>query len=170
MNYLDYVIYEPLPKYFIEACSHNHNLGWRSTRLTPDKYTINPAHCPFKHIKEITIPKINKIKNEIDGFFIIEGDVKIDISYKEFLNLNIEEPTWLGYKKILSNYIVGNFLIYIPIKFFNEFKDLIDKQERKIFSDRFFTKLYFDGWLKLYHKTIASEIPHYSNVIGGFRE
>ncbi len=169
MNYLDYVIYEPLPKYFIEAYSHNHNLGWRSTRLTPDKYTIKPAHCPFKHIKEITIPKINKIKNHIDGFFIIEGDVKIDISYKEFLNLNIEEPTWLGYKKILSNYIVGNFLIYIPIKFFDEFKDLIDKQERNIFSDRFFTKLYFDGWLKLYHKTIAREIPHYSNVLGGFR-
>ena len=170
MNYLDYIIYDPLPSYFIKAVSHNHNLGWRSTALTPDSYTIKPAHCPFKHIKEISIPKIDKIKNIIDGFLLIEGDVLIDISYNDFLKMNITEPTWLGYKKKLSEYIVGNFLIYIPIEYFEEFKVLVEKQERNIFSDRFFTKLYFDGWLKLHHKSIANEIPHYSNVLGGFRK
>lgn len=170
MNLLDYIIYTPLPSYFIKAVSHNHNLGWKSTALTPDSYTIRPAHCPFKHIKEITIPKIDKIKNNINGFFIIEGDVKININYNDFLKMNITEPTWLGYKKKLSDYIVGNFLIYIPITHFEEFKVLVEQQDRKIFSDRFFTKLYDSGWLKLYNKSIADEIPHYSNVLGAFRD
>ena len=170
MNLLDYIIYEPLPSYFIKAVSHNHNLGWKSTALTPDSYTIKASHCPFKHIKEISIPKIDKIKNIIDGFFLIEGDVLIDINYNDFLKMNITEPTWLGYKKKLYDYIVGNFLIYIPIEYFEEFKVLVDNQKRKIYSDRFFTKLYFDGWLKLHNKSIVNEIPHYSNVFGGFRK
>ena len=35
---------------------------------------------------------------------------------------------------------------------------LVEKQDRNIFSDRFFTKLYFDGWLKLHNKSIVLEI------------
>ena len=66
MNLLDYIIYDPLPSYYKEAFHHNKELGWKSTPLTPDSYTIKPCHCPFKHIKEITIPKINKIKDVMD--------------------------------------------------------------------------------------------------------
>ena len=169
MNLLDYIIYDPLPSYYKEAFHHNKELGWKSTPLTPDSYTIKPCHCPFKHIKEITIPKIDKIKDNINGFFIIEGDVKININYNDFLKMNIKEPTWLGYKKKLSDYIVGNFLIYIPIEYFEEFKDLLNKQTRNIFSDRFFTNLVNIGWLKLHNESIANEIPHYSNVLKSFR-
>ena len=32
-----------------------------------------------------------------------------------------------------------------------------------------FTKLVNEGWLKLHHESIASEIPHYSNVLCGWR-
>lgn len=174
MNLLEYIIYEPLPSYYKEAYNFNKKRGWLSTELTPDAYDlkdIKACHCPFKHIREITIPKIDKLikEKDIDGFFLIEGDVKIDINYKEFLNMNIKEPTWLGYKKKLSDYIVGNFLIYIPIKFYPEFRELVLNQKRKIYSDRFFTRLYFDNWLKLSDKSVAHEMPHYSNVLEGWR-
>tara|TARA_R110002153_G_scaffold273354_2_gene444070 strand:+ start:536 stop:1090 length:555 start_codon:yes stop_codon:yes gene_type:complete len=167
-NVLDYIIYEPLPSYYKEAFTHNKDLGWISTDLTPDSYDIekiNVFHTPFKHIKEITIPKIEKIKNNINGFFIIEGDVKININYDEFLKMNITKPTWLGYKKKLKNYIVGNFLIYIPIHFFEEFKLEFTEQKRLIFSDRFFTKLVKKNWLVLSDKSVVEEIPHHSNIL-----
>lgn len=173
MDLLDYIIYKPLPDYYNEAFTYNKDNGWVCTDLTPDDYDItkmNVYHCPFKHIKEITIPKIEKIKNNIKGFFIIEGDVKININYNEFLKLNINKPTWLGYKKKLSDYIVGNFLIYIPIKYFDEFKLKVMAQKRLLLSDRFFTKLVNKGWLELYNKSIAQEIPHYSNVLGAWRD
>ena len=172
MNPLDYIIYKPLPNYFNEIEEYNRNNGWNSTELTPDDYDINvvkPYHCGLKHIKEITIPKIDKIKDKIDGFFIIEGDVKIDINYQQFLDLNIDKPTWIGYKKKLKDYIVGNFLIYIPIQFFQEFKELLEKQKQLIYSDRFFTKLYFSNWLHLHPKSLAKEVPHFSNVINKIR-
>jgi len=170
MNLLEYIIYEPLPSYYKEAYNHNKKRGWDATELTPDNYditTIKAFHCPFKHIREITIPKIDKLikQTNINGFLIIEGDVKINIDYQEFLNMNIKEPTWLGYKKKLSDYIVGNFLVYIPIKFYPEFRELVLNQKRKIYSDRFFTRLYFNNWLKLNDKSIAEEIPHHSNVL-----
>ena len=84
MNLLDYIIYEPLPYYYNEAYNYNKNKGWVSTDLTPDSYDLNFTkvyHCPFKHIKEITIPKIEEEQDYINGFFIIEGDVKININY-----------------------------------------------------------------------------------------
>lgn len=172
MNVLDYIIFEPTPTYYNSAYEHNKALGWVSTELTPDTYDITvvkPGHCPLKHIIEITIPKIEKIKNNIDGFFIIEGDVKINISYNEFLKMNITVPTWLGYKKKLKDYIVGNFLIYIPINYFDEFKELMNVK-RLVYSDRLFTRLVDSGWLHLHHETVAHEIPHYSNVLGKFRK
>ena len=171
-NLLEYIIYDPLPDYYQECFDHNKSKGWVSTELTTDNYDINivkPFHCGFKHIKQITIPKINKIKDKIDGIFIIEGDVKISIDYDEFLKMNIKVPTWLGYKKHLSNYIVGNFLIFIPMSYWEQFVELVDKQKRNIYSDRFFTKLYFNDFLKLSKKTIANEVLHYSNVLKGWR-
>lgn len=171
MNVLDYIIFEPTPTYYNSAYEHNKALGWVSTELTPDTYDITvvkPGHCPLKHIIEITIPKIEKIKNNIDGFFIIEGDVKINISYNEFLKMNITVPTWLGYKKKLKDYIVGNFLIYIPINYFDEFKNHMSVK-RLIYSDRLFTRLLEQDWLHLHHETLAHEIPHFSNVLGKWR-
>jgi len=172
MNVLDYLIYSPLPDYYHEAYEHNRALGWVSTELTPDSYDINvvkPGHCPLKHIQDYTIPKIEKIRNKISGFFVIEGDCKINITYDEFLKMNITVPTWLGYKKKLKNYIVGNFLIYIPIEYLDEFKELMNVK-RLVYSDRLFTKLVDCGWLHLHHETVAHEIPHYSNVLGKFRK
>ena len=172
MNVLDYIIYEPLPDYYYQAYNHNKALGWVSTKLTPDTYDISkirPGHCPLKHIQEYTIPKIQEIKNKISGFFIIEGDCKINISYNEFLKMNIQQPTWLGYKKKLKDYIVGNFLIYIPISYFEEFKSHINVK-RLIYSDRLFTRLVECGWLHLHPVSVAAEIPHFSHVLGKWRD
>ena len=172
MNPLDYIIYAPLPQYYKEAYEHNKLLGWVATKLTPDSYStsvIKPGHCGLKHMIDITLPKIDKLKDKIHGFFIIEGDVKIDISYKEFLELNITEPTWLGYKKKQKDYIVGNFLLYFPMTHFEELKEHL-KITRLIYSDRFFTKLVEKKWLKLHNKSIAREIPHHSNVLGRWRD
>ena len=172
MDVLDYIIYAPLPKYYHEAYEYNKQKGWVATTLTPDRYNtsvIKPGHCPLKHMIEITLPKIDKLKDKIHGFFIIEGDVKIDITYKEFLALDISVPTWLGYKKKQKNYIVGNFLIYIPMTHFEELKEHM-KITRLIYSDRFFTKLVDNNWLKLHHKSVAHEISHHSNVLGRWRD
>lgn len=176
MDYLEYLIYDPLPDYFFIASDHNKNLGYKHLEITPDSYDINvvkPYHCGFKHIREITIPKVDKIKKEIKGIFIIEGDVKInkDYDYNTFLNENHKQPIWLGYKKTLSNYIVGNFLIYIPMTHWEEFKfRILHRQKQLCFSDRFFTKLYFNNYLKLKEKSVAEEIPHYSNILKGWRK
>lgn len=172
MNLLDYIIYSPVPEYYSEAYQHNKALGWLSTDLTPDSYDttiIKPCHCGLKHMIEITLPKIEKIRNKIDGFFIIEGDVKIDISYKEFLELKINEPTWMGYKKKQKKFIVGNFLIFIPINYLDELKEHMNIT-RLIYSDRFFTKLVDKQWLKLNNKSVAREIPHFSNVLNKWRK
>lgn len=171
MNYLDYIVYVPIPNYFASALIHNQSRGWKNLPITPDSYCLKRvAHCPFEHIKNITIPKIDKIKNNIDGFFIIEGDVKININYNQFLKLNIDEPTWLGYKKKLYDYIVGNFLVYIPIEYYMDFRELVMGQTRKIYSDRFFTKLVDIGFLKLHDTSICEEISHYSNVKAQYRK
>ncbi len=169
MNPLEYIIYEPLPAYFNKAYIHNKSLGYNNLTVTPDNYNtdIIPArHCGFQHIKEITVPKIEMIKDSITGFFICEGDVLIneDYTYDKFLEEKHRKPIWLGFKKKLSNYIVGNFLIYIPIKYFTEFKILISNQ-KNVYSDRFFTKLVKSNWLSLRDESVATEIPHTSNVL-----
>lgn len=161
-----------LPSYLNKSLQNTTSLGFYNLQITPDDYTIKPYHCGFKHLKEITIPKIDKIKDSINGFFIGEGDVLInnDFYFNDFIELDIKLPTWLGYKKKLKDYIVGNFLIYIPIDYFDEFKMKLDKQKRLIYSDRFFTKLVFEGWLEVTHRSYASEIEHYSNVLQSIRK
>jgi hypothetical protein len=146
--------------------------------LTPDNYKvpqeIKSYHAGFKHIKEITMPKIMNLyhENKIDGFFIAEGDLYIDndFNYKTFLENNYKYPTWLCYKKITKNYIVGNFLLYFPKEYILEFNKLLQNQKRLIYSDRFFTKLVKTNWLKIVDKSKGNELEHYSNVIGKVRK
>ena len=161
-----------LPIYLNNSLKNSWEKGFYTLPITPDNYNIKPHHCGFKHLKDITIPKIDKIINNISGFFIAEGDLYIndDFNFKLFLDMKIKEPTWLGYKKKLSNYIVGNFLIYIPSTYYKEFKSKLEEEKRLIFSDRFFSKLYFSGWLKLTPKSYATEIEHFSNIIGTIRK
>ena len=161
-----------LPQHLNKSLQHTTSLGFYNLQITPDDYTIKPYHCGFKHLKEITIPKIENIKNNIKGFFIAEGDLWINSNFyfNDFIEMNIKHPTWLGYKKKLKDYIVGNFLVYIPITYLLEFKMKLDKQKRLVYSDRFFTKLVEEGWLKITNKTYAGEIVHYSNVLGAIRK
>lgn len=161
-----------LPIYLNKSLERTKAKGFSVLTITPDNYRIKPYHCGFKHIKDITIPKIEKIINNIEGFFIAEGDLYMydDFDFNEFINMQLNEPTWLGYKKIYDYnsadypYVSGNYLIYIPNNYFVEFKSLINSEPKLIFSDRFFSKLVFKKWLKVINKSIAGEIEHYSNV------
>ena len=171
-----------LPSYLNTSLQNTTSLGFYNLQITPDDYTIKPYHCGFKHLKEITIPKIDKIKDSINGFFIAEGDILInnDFYFNDFIEMNITKPTWLGYKKKISkkaqsatnnaHIMVGNFLIYIPITYLLEFKQKIMAEKRLMFSDRFFTKLVKNGWLEITPKSYATEIEHYSNIFGSIRK
>lgn len=180
---IDYVTYlnkeGKLPDEVKPSLKRTKKMGFHVLKLTPDTYKvpdeIKAYHAGFKHMKEITMPKIMKLyhsKPNLKGFFIAEGDLWIydSFSFKDFLNLNLKKPTWLGYKKKLSNYIVGNFLIYFPRESIPELNELFKKQKRLVYSDRFFTKLYMSGFLDLYETSKATEIEHYSNVLGGIRK
>tara|TARA_R110000824_G_scaffold220305_9_gene407445 strand:+ start:910 stop:1485 length:576 start_codon:yes stop_codon:yes gene_type:complete len=175
---IDYITYTKdgkLPESVAPSMKKTKEKGFTILTLTPDSYIV-PAeikayHAGFKHMKEITMPKIQSIRENIKGFFIAEGDLDIKGNY-DFATFrkNIPKtPMWLGYKKKLSNYIVGNFLIYFPIKSLDALQKLFDEQKRLVYSDRFFSKLYFSGFLKLADKSIAGELVHYSNVKGGIR-
>jgi hypothetical protein len=162
------------PTYLKKSISRTKSKHFHILRLSYDQYNeIKPYHAGFKHMKEITIPKIEKIINNTDikGFFIAEGDLYLndDFDFNAFLNLKLKRPTWIGYKKKLSNYIVGNFLIYIPVQYFDQLKEHFNNQKTLVYSDRFFSKLYFSGFLDLLPKSEASEIQHYSNVLGKIR-
>ncbi len=180
MNYpIDYITYEKdnkIPDYVDESIKNTKHKGFHILNLTPDNYNDIPAyHAGFKHMRDITIPKIKELllKNEdIEGFFIAEGDLLINDNYNfnKFLKENHTEPIWLGYKKKLKNYIVGNFLLYFPKSSFSELENEFMKQKRLIYSDRFFTKLFKKGFLKLKEESIATEIVHYSNVINAVRK
>lgn len=180
---IDYITYYKedgkIPNEVIKSMKDTKNKGFHILKLTPDSYKvpqeIKAYHAGFKHIKEITIPKILKLRNKnpnIKGFFIAEGDLCIndDYNFNKFLNKNYNTPIWLGYKKKLTNYIVGNFFLYFPIQYLDKLKKYFDNQKRLVYSDRFFTKLYFDGFIKLKNKSIAYEIEHYSNVKDNIRE
>ena len=118
---------------------------------------------------------VNKNPN-VKGVFICEGDICLekDYNFNKFLAEDhsiLNNPTWLGYKKKLSNYIVGNFMLYFPISSLNKLNDYFQKQKRFVYSDRFFTKLtYNEKFINLVSKTRATEIEHYSNVINDIRK
>ena len=69
-------------------------------------YLINI--CINARISVFRIPKIEKLihNSDIKGFFIAEGDLYLndDFDFNAFLNLKLKRPTWIGYKKKLSNY------------------------------------------------------------------
>jgi hypothetical protein len=180
---IDYITYYKkdgkLPNEVSKSIKETKNKGFNILKLTPDRYNVpndvKAYHAGFKHMKEITIPKILNLRTKnpkLKGFFIAEGDLCInkDYNFNKFLNENHNYPIWLGYKKKLSNYIVGNFLLYFPIQYLDKLKEYFDNQKRLVYSDRFFTKLYFDGFIKLKNKSIADEIEHYSSVKKNIRE
>ena len=154
-------------------------LGFHILKLTPDTYNvpsdIKAYHAGFKHMRDITMPKIMEKLNTdptLKGFFIAEGDVWIynDFSFNKFIEMGLTEPTWIGYKKKQSNYIVGNFLLYFPRSSIIELNKRFINQKRLVYSDRFFTKLYYDGFIKLLPQSLTTEIEHYSNVINAIRK
>ena len=159
------------------GANSKYNKEWRAI---PDNYKVPeeiPAyHAGFKHMKELMIPRIKNLldKNpDIKGFFMAEGDLCInnDFNFKEFIKKPPNKPTWFGYKKKLSDYIVGNFLLYFPRSSFNKLEKYFNNQKRFIYSDRFFTKLtYNEKFITLAKKSIASEIEHESKVFGSIRK
>ena len=153
--------------------------GFHVMKSKPDRYKVpsevKPYHAGFKHMKEITMPKFLKLRDEnpnIKGFFIAEGDLCIneDYNFEKFLKSKYTKPIWLGYKKKLNDYIVGNFLIYIPVKYLDELNEHFQKKKILVYSDRFFTNLYNKGFLKLSSKSLAGEIEHQSKVKRGVRK
>ena len=153
--------------------------GFYILPLTPDEYKVpsevSAYHAGFKHMKEITMPKIKKYREthpDMKGFFIAEGDLCLnkDYTFEHFIKDNYKKPTWLGYKKKLSNYIVGNFLLYFPAKDIDKLDEYFQNKKILVYSDRFFTNLVEDGFIKLRKKSIADEIEHYSSVIKNVRE
>jgi hypothetical protein len=180
---IDYITYYnkegKLPNEVPISLKHTRSLGFHVLKLTPDNYKvpeeIKAYHAGFKHMRDITMPKIMKLYNtnkNLKGFFIAEGDVWIydDFDFNTFLKKKFTKPTWIGYKKKLSNYIVGNFLIYFPRKFIPKLNDIFQQQTQLVYSDRFFTKLYYNGFIELLQEPMANEIEHYSNVHKGIRK
>lgn len=183
-NYpIDYITYykddNKLPSEVNLSRKQTKKLGFHILKLTPDSYKvpseIKAYHAGFKHMRDITMPKIMKLYKSnphLKGFFIAEGDVWIydDFDFNTFIEMNFKKPTWIGYKKKLSNYIVGNFLLYFPRSSIIELNNRFIKQKRLVYSDRFFTKLYYDGFIDLLDTPKTTEIEHYSNVLKGIRK
>jgi hypothetical protein len=187
--YLDYLIHneektKKPPTYFFEAMENIKNKGFDILQITPNDFKLGEdlkviGHSPLTHIKKITIPKIDKlIKDEdIEGFFIAEGDLTLNegIDLEYIKSLQLIRPTWLAYKKKMLfgnnqvSYVVGNFLIYIPIEHYQEFKKRLEKQ-RIIYSDTFFSNLIKDGFMDIIDKSIGNEVAHFSNVIKRYRK
>lgn len=169
---IDIITYEnngEMPWYVKHCVKDKIKNGFNVLPLTPDSYDCPPYHAGYKHFRDITMPKLLHI--EAKGIFICEGDVLL----KKGWNIhNIPQepfPVWYGYKKILKNYIVGNFLIWIPRSYYHIIKGELDrKNNRLIFSDRFFSQLVAKGILKVYTESIADEITHHSNVINDIRK
>ena len=187
--YLDYLIHneektKKPPKYFHDAMENIKKKGFDILPITPNDFKLGKdlkkiGHSPLKHIKEILIPKIDNLikKEDIEGFFIAEGDLilneGVDLEYIK--SLNIVRPTWMAYKKkmLWGNNIIynvyGNFLIYIPIEYYEEFKKKIFKT-KIMYSDSFFTKLLKENFLDILDKSIGNEVAHFSNVSKTFRQ
>tara|TARA_Y100000004_G_C8870538_1_gene393098 strand:+ start:489 stop:1010 length:522 start_codon:yes stop_codon:yes gene_type:complete len=156
-----------LPSY-LDRCIEDKILkGFNVLPITPDSYNDEkPYHAGYLHFKNITMPKLKASK---EGIFICEGDVLL----KDGITIDdcpkTSKPIWLGYKKKLSNYIVGNFLLWLPRSSYDMLEEQLNKKKR-IYSDRFWSNLYFKGLIDLYPVSLADEITHYSNVAKGIRK
>ena len=71
---IDIITYEPYPDYLPLCLINKNHLGYDVLPLTPDNYKvwkekdepipegyIRMGHAPFKHFKEITLPKLLKL-------------------------------------------------------------------------------------------------------------
>jgi hypothetical protein len=169
---IDIITYETddgLPWYVEHCVKDKKEKGLNVLPLTPDRYSVPPQHAGYKHFKEITMKKLRDTPGK--GIFICEGDVLLndDVTIHDLHQREV--PVWYGYKKITKNYIVGNFLIWIPKNYYNIIQCEIDKKKnRLLYSDRFFSQLVAKGIIKLHHKSLADEIEHHSNVIGKIRK
>ena len=117
-----------LPSY-LDRCIEDKILkGFNVLPITPDSYNHEkPYHAGYLHFKDITMPKLKASK---EGIFICEGDVLLN----EGITINdcpkTSKPIWLGYKKKLSKYIVGNFLLWLP-RCFLRYAGRTVKQKKK---------------------------------------
>jgi len=179
---IDYITYytdkstKKIPKEVPLSLKQTRKNGFHVLPLKPDNYDVPAFHAGFKHMMDITIPRMRKLFDKdasLKGFFIAEGDLCLDIDYtfEQFLKEKHKKPVWLGYKKKLSNYIVGNFLLYFPRSSFDKLEKYFQKQERLVYSDRFFTRLTYDEkFIKLSPVSVAGEIEHESKVMKGIRK
>ena len=184
-----------MPEFFFQVEQKLEEKGFSVLQHTPDHFkvdickgkktcelpkdTIHVYHSPYRHILEITLPKLELLASKnpnIRGFFVAEGDVcpidKFDLTY--FLkNYPVNEAIWLGWKKILKakgdiDYVVGNFLLYFPREFLPILRKEVDAKKGKlVYSDRFFTNLVKKKLLKITIPSMAGEVEHYSTVAGG---
>jgi len=167
-----------LPKYVDLAIEDIRSKGFCILPITPDhrkEEEIKIIHAGFTWLKHYTMPKLlwyAKTNKDIKGFFIAEGDLCLnyDYDFKRFIEEKHTKPVWLGYKKKMNHYIVGNFLLYFPRDSLEELNRHFVNQKRNCYSDRFFKKLVDIGFLDIVNETRATEIEHYSNVIKGIRE
>tara|TARA_Y100001938_G_scaffold5555_1_gene6946 strand:- start:2611 stop:3168 length:558 start_codon:yes stop_codon:yes gene_type:complete len=174
VDYLTYTKNGVLPDYLQKSINRTKSLGYDILPITPDEYHLDNmiGHCSFIHLRDITLPKIEKIRDKLTGFFVCEGDIwiKDDFTFDEFKKKIPYKPMWYGYKgQRRPTFIQGAFLLYIPMECFDEFKYKINKC-RKMFIDRFYTRLYLEGFIEKYHSTMANEITHYSNVVKKIRQ
>ena len=184
---VDIITFEPLPDYLTTSIAHNSSLGYNILPLTPDKFQIwkgkgdvpknkkfiRKGTAPFKHLRDITIPKLMELRDKHNGFFIIEGDVLISQHFTPQYfkdNFDISKPYWLGYKKRLSDYVVGNFLLYFPSSFIETLQTEINNKVRIMYSDRFLTQLVWKGLIEVIPKSVAIEMPHISGTTGKYRK
>ena len=184
IHYVTYVKNKKLPEEVPVSVYDTEKKGFQVLPILADSYEVpkkvKAYHAGFKHMREIAMPRIVALKNKnpnLKGAFIAEGDLCLedDFTFEKFLSLKLKKPTWLGYKKILYingeiDYVVGNFLIYIPREYIDKMAEWFNEQKQLVYSDRFFTKLVTAGKLQIdTNKSYSSEIEHESKVKGGIR-
>ena len=194
---IDFITYNRMdtgqpPEFTQKVLNDVRRKGFSVLPLTPDNYKVVKAgtkkgdipegfigswHAGFKHLRDITMPKLLALMDtntDIKGFLIAEADLcmRTDYDYKRFIHNLTPHPTWLGWKKILKkkgeiDYIVGNFLIYIPRDKMVEFNRKLQAKKSLVYSDRFYTNLVKEGFMKVARPSAAGEIVHVSQVAGG---
>ena len=100
-----------------------------------------------------------------EDVYYLEDDVKIYENPEYFPKYHMIH--WLGFSKILKDYIVGAHLVYLS----KEMVDELKKNQSKYIPqhlDRFFRTIGLQYGMEI-QKSITKEIPHYSHNIGKIR-
>tara|TARA_R100000353_G_scaffold19770_3_gene18128 strand:- start:2507 stop:3214 length:708 start_codon:yes stop_codon:yes gene_type:complete len=192
---IDFITYTKdgqLPPFQDKVLRDVRDKGFDILPLTPDDYKVVKAgtkkadipegfigswHAGFKHLRDITAPKLMDLASKdsnIEGFLIAEADLCMnnDFNFDKFMKIKTAQPMWIGWKKInvikgKIDYIVGNFLVYIPRGKLEEFNAKLQKKKQLVYSDRFYTNLVKEGFMKVYKPSQAGEIEHISEVAKG---